>query len=154
MGAVLYQGKGEGGVYPIYPHKASKLSLPLKLRNSVAITQKSSWLLWHNGLGHPHSQVLNVLFPHLRNKCTNFVDSCTHYLHGKMHKLSFPYSHFSPFELVHTDLWGVTPEESVNGFRYYVVFVDHFTCFTWLYLLTHKSIMLAKFVQFKAMVEN
>lgn len=49
---------------------------------------------------------------------------------------------------------GVTPVESVSGFRYYVVFVDHFSCFTWLYLLTHKSVMLAKFVLFKAMVEN
>ena len=31
MGKVLYKAKSEGGVYPIYPHKASKLLLSPKL---------------------------------------------------------------------------------------------------------------------------
>ena len=49
---------------------------------------------------------------------------------------------------------GPVPIDSVNGFKYYVAFVDHFTRFTWLYLLANKSEVHAKFVQFRAMVET
>ena len=90
-GKVLYKGKSEGGEYPIYPHKAPKLSLPHKICNLV-FTSPSSWLLWHNRLGHPNSQVLKFLFQHKGltfNKCTNFVDSCVHCLHGKC--INFPF---------------------------------------------------------------
>lgn len=71
-------------------------------------------------LGHPNDQVLNTLFPKSHclgsNKCTS-VHSCTHCLHGKMHRLPFPKSQFSaqsPFELVHTSLWGPKPVKYVN----------------------------------------
>ena len=159
MGTMLYKGKSEGGVYPIYPHKAPKLLLPHKICNSV-FTSSSSWLLWHNRLGHPNSQVLKFLFQHKGlsfNKCTNFVDSCVHCLHGKMHKLPFPSSRFvatAPFELVHTDHWGLAPLTSINGFQYYVIFVDHYTRFTWLYLLHNKSEVYSKFVHLHAMVKT
>ena len=74
-----------------------------------------------------------------------------------MHNLPFPKSHFTasvPFELIHSDLWGPAPLNSINGFKYYVLFIDHFTRFTWLYLLKSKSEVFAKFVRFKAMIEN
>ena len=90
-------------------------------------------------------------------KCTPFVQSCTHCLYGKMHRLPFPNSKFvasSPFELVHFDVWGPAPVMSVDDFRYYVLFVDHFTRFTWLYLLKSKSKVFSKFIEFKAMVET
>lgn len=46
------------------------------------------------------------------------------------------------------------PITSVNGFKYYVLFIDHFTRFTWIYLLQSKSEVLDKFVHFKNLVEN
>ena len=93
MGKVLYKSKSEGGVYPIYPHKASQLSLSSKVYNSVARLNVFNKSLLHMRLGHPHDQVLKVLFPNAKsimNKC-NFVDhSCMHYLNGKMHNLRCP----------------------------------------------------------------
>ena len=74
-----------------------------------------------------------------------------------MHNQSFPNSQFvatSPFELVHSDLWGPAPINSVDGFRYYVLFIDHYTRFTWLYLLKSKSEVFTKFTHFKAMIET
>ena len=59
-----------------------------------------------------------------------------------MHRLPFSKSQFvatHPFELVHSDVWDPAPTQSVNGFCYYVLFVDHYTRFTWLYLLKDKS---------------
>lgn len=111
-------------------------------------------------LGHPHDQVLKYVFPNDRsilNKCTNLVQSCTHCLFGKIHSLPFPKSQFiatSPFELVHSDVWGTESVTSVIGFRYFVLFVDHFTRFTWLDLLKSKSKVFSKFLVFKAMVET
>ena len=101
-------------------------------------------------LGHPHDQVLKYVFPNDRsviNKCTNLIQTCTHCLYGKIHNLPFPKCHSvasSPFELVHSDVWGPTPVTSVNGFHYYVIFVDHFTRFTWLYPLKNKSEVFSK----------
>lgn len=74
-----------------------------------------------------------------------------------MHNLPFPKSRFitySPFELVHYDLWGPAPINSIKGFRYYVLFVNHYTRFTWLYLLRSKSEVSTKFVHFKDLIEN
>ena len=143
MGKVLYKGKREGGVYPIYPHKAPKLLLPHKLCNLVKLST-SSWQLWHSRLGYSNSQILRHVLQNngmSSNNSVNLANSYIHCLHGKIHRLPFPSSRFvanSPFELVHTDLLGPAPFDSVNGYKYYVVFVDHFTCFTWLYLLTNK----------------
>ena len=60
----------------------------------------------------------------------------------------------SPFELVYIDLWGLAPMCSINGFKYYELFIDHCTKFTWIYLLKSKSEVFTKFVQFKVMIEN
>ena len=68
-----------------------------------------------------------------------------------MHNLPFPNSQFTasaPFELVHSDLWGLAPVNFVNGFRYYILFVDHYSRFSWLYLLKSKTEAFSKFVHF------
>ena len=110
MGRVLYQGRSEHGVYPIYPSKAPNLSLPSRVCNHVASTS-SLWELWHNRFGHPHAQVLHTLLPSIKispNNCNS--TSCTHCLSGNIHKLPFPTSHFiahSPLELVHSDVWAL-----------------------------------------------
>lgn len=48
----------------------------------------------------------------------------------------------------------MSPITSVDNFKYYVLFVDHFTRFTWLYPLKLKSQVQATFIAFKALVEN
>ena len=157
---VLYQGKSEDGVYPIYPHQAPHLALSFKVCNNFAKSVVFNKTLWHRRLGYPNDQVLQFVFPNTKfimHKCTPLVQSCTHYLYGKMHRLPFLNSHFvasSPFELVHFDVWRPAPVMSIDGFRYYVLFVDHFTRFTWLYLLKSKSKVFSKFIEFKAMVET
>ena len=152
--------KSEDGVYPIHPQKASQISLSSKACNSVTSSFVFNKTLWHLRLGHPSDQALKHLFPNVKvglDKYTVVDNSCAHCLYGKMHNLPFPKSQFttsSPFELIHFDLWGPTPINLINGFKYYVLFIDHFTRFTWIYLLKSKSEVFTKFVQFKALVEN
>ena len=74
-----------------------------------------------------------------------------------MHQLSFPTSTFQaskPLELVHFDVWGLALITSINDFQYYILFVDEYSKFTWLYLLKQKSNVLNIFKFFKATIEN
>lgn len=52
-------------------------------------------------------------------------------------------------------MYGVQhPMPYVNDFVYYVIFVDEYSKFTWLYLLKFKSNVFDVFKHFKATVEN
>lgn len=74
-----------------------------------------------------------------------------------MHQL--PFSHFHSkstvaFHRIHSDVWGPSPCKSLDGYQYYVSFIDECTGFVWLYPLHNKSKVFAKFVHFYALVSN
>ena len=73
-----------------------------------------------------------------------------------MHRSSFP-KHISsttfPLELIHSDVGGPAPISMLDH-RFYMIFVDGFTSFTWLFLLKQKSDVFGVFVHFKSLVEN
>jgi hypothetical protein len=49
-------------------------------------------------------------------------------------------------------VWGPSPTLSNNGARYYGIFVDHFSKFTWFYPITCKSNVSSIFPKFQAYV--
>ncbi|CAN1807703.1 Retrovirus-related Pol polyprotein from transposon TNT 1-94 [Linum perenne] len=108
------------------------------------------WDLWHNRLGHPHSLRLLSMFqkhllPHNISMKNFSVPACEHCISAKHSKSSFHSSTTeitTPFALIHTDLWGPAPVTSRLGFRYFVLFVDHATRFTWVFFLRFKSDLL------------
>lgn len=59
-----------------------------------------------------------------------------------------------PLDLIHTDIWGPSPVQSVNGHRFYIHFVDDHTRYTWIYPLKHKGEAVNAFNVFRAFVEN
>ena len=74
-----------------------------------------------------------------------------------MHQLSFNKFDFvasKPLELVHSDVWGPASVISINDFRYYLVLIDEYSKFIWVYLLKNKSNVFDIFKYFKAYVEN
>ena len=76
---------------------------------------------------------------------------------GKSSKLPFLESVFTasrPLERIHCDVWGPAPVMSVQGFRYYVIFIDKFSRFCWIYPLKQKSDVLSKFKLFQQQFEN
>jgi hypothetical protein len=154
---ILLQGRSENGMYPLRFGEKSH-------RGNKAFTAmlgiKTSSLVWHFRLGHPSSDVVTrvVQGNNLPLSHSDFNKSviCSSCQLGKGKKLSFYAStriSSSPLELIHTDLW-TSPVLSISGYKYYIVFVDDYSRFTWIYPLHTKAEMFETFVKFKLLVEN
>lgn len=88
---------------------------------------------------------------------SNKINPCNHCYMAKSKHLPFPSfttTTSSPLQLIHSDVWGPSPITSYNGFRYYIIFVDDFSRFTWVYFMTHKSEVPLIFAKFKEQIEN
>jgi len=71
--------------------------------------------------------------------------------------LPFTHSHTdytAPLQLVFVDIWGHSHVASTHGSLYFVSFVNAFSGYTWLYLISHKSQATSMFLQFKTLKEN
>lgn len=76
---------------------------------------------------------------------------------GKSHALPFKLSRshaLHPLNLVHTDLWGLSPINCISGHKYYISFLDDYSRYVWLFPLKAKSEADHAFVQFKNFVEK
>jgi hypothetical protein len=148
MGEIRAKGKTKEGVYEwsciVTPHAFSSLRLaPIN---------------WNFRLGHPTLSILKtILTTHNLNSSsvsTDFV--CNACQCNKSHKLPFSVSTLNShksLEIIFSDVW-TSPLLSVDCFKYYVIFVDHFTKYIWFYLLKKKYDVKNTFIRFKAIVEN
>src|SRR5690606_6758572 len=57
-------------------------------------------------------------------------------------------------ERVHCDLWGPSPVISNQGFRFYAIFIDNYSRYSWFFPLKAKSDFFSVFVMFQRLVEN
>jgi hypothetical protein len=56
--------------------------------------------------------------------------------------------------IVHSDVCGLMSKPFLNGYIYYVSFIDDYSRKTWIYFLKSKGEVFSKFKEFKALVEN
>ncbi|PKU82870.1 Retrovirus-related Pol polyprotein from transposon TNT 1-94 [Dendrobium catenatum] len=137
----LLHGSLHNGLYKISQQQDNK---HVALHASSLTTQ-----LWHNRLGHPHRQILSILshaIPDIKNAVS--ISPCISCSVAKSHKISFNRTisiTTQPFELIHTDIWGPAPIPSLDGFRYYALFTDDYTRFSWIYLMHNKQETFSKF---------
>ena len=93
-------------------------------------------LLIHNRLGHPSLCTFQKMVPCFSTLSSLACESCQL---GKHTRISFPQRlnnrAKSPFELVHTDVWGPCRTVSTLGFQYFVTFIDDYSRCTWLFLM-------------------
>lgn len=89
--------------------------------------------------------------------CSNKTNDVCVVCHlGKEHKLPFSTSLIesnAPLQLVAIDVWGLAPVH-LNGFVYYVAFIDVCTRYTWIYFLKKKSDVFTVFPQFHKQAER
>ena len=66
------------------------------------------------------------------------IDFCENYQHGKQTWPRFPKvasrAHVI-FELVHSNICGPMPGYSIEGARYFITFIDDYSCYSMVYLL-------------------
>ena len=100
---------------------------------SVDEQQRGCLKLTHQRLGHPPFSTLQRLFPPI------VCEACQL---AKHHRASFhlsPSHTSTPLYRIHSDVWGPAPQSSLEGQRYFLIFVDEASQYTWTYLLTAKS---------------
>lgn len=134
------------------------LHLPLKLVSAAATTTKYSIHQWHLHLGHASASKIQPLIARGLLGSTKFEPfNCLNCQLAKQPVLSFNNSDSvsdSPFGLIHSDIWGPSPISSVNGFRYFVLFIDDYSRFTWIYFLKHRSELPQIYISFAKMIKT
>ena len=61
---------------------------------------------------------------------------------------------FRKLQLVHSDVFGPMPVESLGGWKYFVIFIDDYSRCCAVHFLKHKSEVLAKFKEFESITTN
>ena len=81
---------------------------------------------------------------------------CKDYFCNESHKSPFSQSTIvssTPLQIIFFDVW-TYPIQSIDNFKYYVVFVDHFTPYIWLFPLKRRSDVSLIFPCYKSLIEN
>lgn len=132
-GKVITIGIRNGGFYSLEPNQ--------NMTFYSSRFQATSDTTWHQRLGHPHMKIISYL-KHNKlisiNEHDREIFLCESCQLGKSCRLPFLNidEHCSePFGKIHCDLWGPAPVKSFQNFKFYVIFVDEFTWFTWFFPL-------------------
>jgi hypothetical protein len=159
--AILLEGRSEHGLYPLRfrgsPLKNNNKAFPVF---TALLGLKTSTDLWHARLGHSSFPIVNhVIKAHhlpISSKDINKNHFCDFCQLGKSKQLPFsPSSRISngPLEIIHIDIW-TSPIPSMSGCKYYIIFIDDFSRYSWIYPLHQKSEAYDSFVKFKLLTEN
>jgi len=119
----------------------------------------SSFYLWHSHLGHVLSSRLRFLASTgaLENLKTCDISDCSGCKLAKFSALPFNRSisiSSSPFNLIHSDVWGPSAITIEGGSRYYVSFIDDHICYYWVYLMKQRSEFYEIYTVFRALVKT
>ena len=115
--------------------------------------------VWHERFGHLSYPILLEMqkigmVAHLP-ALSKVQETC---MMGKQQRKAFPhesgYRAKSPLQLVHVDLSGKALTQALGGCDYYMLIVDDYSRYMWVYFLRDKAEALGKFKQWQKVVEN
>jgi hypothetical protein len=154
-------GRRENGLYILDELKVSvpTVATTVDLSSFHLSPSSSSFYLWHSRLGHVSSSRLRFLASTgaLQNlKTCDIYDSSGCKL-IKFFVLPFNRSIYvssSPFDLIHSNVWGPSPVATKGGSRYYVSFIDDHIRYCWVYLMKHRFEFFEIYIAFQALVKT
>lgn len=135
---VIAKGRVEVGLYLLEQGNKAFIA---SLRNK---STHASFEIWHNGIGHVAFDIVYLLQNLGCLSLTSVLpkpDICSSCQISKSKCFPFDENYKRDthvLDLIHCDLWGRTPIPSTDGYRYYVIFVDDYSRFTWFYPLKVK----------------
>ena len=120
--------------------------------------------LWYKRLGHLNANSMKSLQTMVSGMDVQAVPNDVHSLacegcvEGKQARRPFPTEGGTRakkiLELVHSDVCGPMKTPSIGGARYFLTFIDDFSRNIWVYVLKSKSEVLARFKEWKTLVER
>ena len=134
---------------------------PLKNEQVAFNCQINDLEIWHKRLGHFHHKGLQFLqrndmvrgLPNLEEKFSTYK-AC---LMGKQFRFPFKESSWratKKLQLIHSDLCGPQSTPSLNGNKYFIIFIDDYTRMCWIYFMKKKLEVAEVFMKFKKWIEN
>ena len=143
-GKTIGIGRESQGLYHLTSHSSPAVCL-----------STTAPLLIHSRLGHPSLSKFQKMVPRFSTLSSLACESCQL---GKHTRVSFPKRlnnrAKSPFELVHTDVWGPCRTASTLGFQFFVTFIDDYSQCTWLFLMKTRSELFSIFQKFYAEIQT
>src|SRR5262249_1890603 len=76
---------------------------------------------------------------------------------AKHHALPFNTSNstsYASFDLIHSDIWELAPIPTTGGSQCFMIFVDDYSHYTWIYLVKNKSEFHNIYIQFSRMIHR
>ena len=96
----------------------------------------------HQQMGHPSFYLLKHMYSHLFKNIDISTIVCDACQLGKFKRTTFPptdHRKTIPFQLIHFDVWGPSPQTDILGKRYFLVCTDDYSRYSWLFLLKDKT---------------
>ena len=150
---MLETGRKVGCMFEVHD-----LKIPSQVVSAAATTTTLSPDLYHACIGHPSLSCLQLLAFQGHLGSVQFQKfNCTSCHFGKQTKSPFNNSDsFSstPFDFIHYDIWGPAPVSTERGSRYFVIFIDDFSRYAWIYLLHHRFELVSIYQTFHKMIQT
>lgn len=121
---------------------------------------------WHCRFGHPHvckpKMMQNSSLYDGGIPCTSTpgkqLSSCEHCAYAKHHAATFPKRAATRaidiLQLVHSNICGPVSVLLLGGGRYFLIFINDYSCYSWIYILKHKHEAFDIFKDFLSMSER
>ena len=157
MGQELGTGPRVGHMFPMNNLHLPPVTPIFVVATAVAVSSLPSLALWHSRLGHASSSQVQQLAKGLLGFVSKDNFDYTSCQLGKQSALPFNNSESisnSIFELIHSDVWGPSPIASIGESQYFVVFIDDYSCYSWIFPMKSRSEILPIYSNFAKMVET
>ena len=132
MGQELGTGPRVGRMFPV-DNLCLPLVAPVSVAGVAAISSVPSLALWHARLGHTSSfRVQQLASRGLLGSVSTENFDCVLCQLGKQSALPFNTNETIStdiFDFIHSDVWGPFSVSSIGGSRYFVVFIDDYSCY-------------------------
>ena len=160
-GTVMMTGKLiKSGLYEldIKPKEFNSRCLAIKDGQTKDQKQPDEVMRWHYVLSHLNLRDMKRIEKHLNLKIDLSIPlQCLVCKVSKM--IRFPFPHVGirserPLQMIHSDLSGIIRLSNTDGYRYFVIFLDDYTRYRMVFLLSRKYQVLEAFRQYKTWMEN